>query len=98
MPMSEDIFTQVTDAYRRIRNTVRFLLGNLYDFDPATDSVAPGDMLEADRWASFTEDPKSGPDWPAAVELWRASGRWPKSLGPPPDHPETQVPETLRAA
>jgi hypothetical protein len=55
-------------------------------------------LIEADRWASFTEDPKAGPDWPAAVELWRASGRWPKSLGPPPDHPETQVPETLRAA
>ena len=55
-------------------------------------------LIEADRWASFAEDPKAGPDWPAAVELWRASGRWPKSLGPPPDHPETQVPETLRAA
>jgi len=50
MPMSEDIFTQVTDAYRRIRNTVRFLLGNLYDFDPAA-AVPREQMLEADRWA-----------------------------------------------
>jgi len=51
MPMSEDIFTQVTDAYRRIRNTARFLLGNLYDFDPAADAVPREEMLEADRWA-----------------------------------------------
>lgn len=51
MPMSEDIFAQVTDAYRRIRNTVRFLLGNLYDFDPVADAVPREQMLEADRWA-----------------------------------------------
>jgi isoleucyl-tRNA synthetase len=51
MPISEDLFTQVTDAYRRIRNTVRFLLGNLYDFDPATDAVPRERMLEPDRWA-----------------------------------------------
>lgn len=53
---SEDIrvgkegITRVSDAYRRLRNTFRFLLGNLYDFDPAKDMVAKDDMLEIDRW------------------------------------------------
>jgi isoleucyl-tRNA synthetase len=51
MPMSETIFDQVVEAYRRIRNTARFLLANLYDFDPAADALAPRDMLEVDRWA-----------------------------------------------
>ena len=37
-------------------------------------------------------------DWPALVDLWRATGRWAAALGPPPDHPETQVPQQLRAA
>jgi isoleucyl-tRNA synthetase len=40
----------VVDAYRRIRNTLRFLLANTSDFDPATDAVAPAEMLEIDRW------------------------------------------------
>jgi isoleucyl-tRNA synthetase len=51
MPMSESIFEQVIEAYRRIRNTVRFMLGNLYDFDPAADAPAPADLAEVDRWA-----------------------------------------------
>jgi isoleucyl-tRNA synthetase len=51
MPMSETIFDQVIEAYRRIRNTARFMLANLYDFDPAADAVAPQDMLDVDRWA-----------------------------------------------
>jgi isoleucyl-tRNA synthetase len=51
MPMSEDIFNQVIEAYRRIRNTARFLLANLYDFEPARDAVEPAQMLEVDRWA-----------------------------------------------
>ncbi|MDI7252423.1 MAG: class I tRNA ligase family protein, partial [Actinomycetota bacterium] len=38
------------EAYRRIRNTLRFLLGNLYDFRPAEDTVPPEDMEELDRW------------------------------------------------
>jgi uncharacterized protein YdaU (DUF1376 family) len=41
---------------------------------------------------------ETAPDWENFLATWRATGRWPKSLGPPPDHPETQVPETLRAA
>lgn len=49
--ISEDILAQLSDAYRRIRNTARFLLGNIYDFDPAKDWVAYADMEEVDRWA-----------------------------------------------
>ena len=49
--ISDNILKQLSDAYRRIRNTSRFLLGNLYDFDPATDAVAYEDMAEIDRFA-----------------------------------------------
>jgi isoleucyl-tRNA synthetase len=41
---------RVIDAYRRIRNTLRFLLANTSDFDPARDAVAPAELLEIDRW------------------------------------------------
>ena len=37
---SANLLTQTSDAYRKIRNTIRYLLGNLYDFDPATDTIA----------------------------------------------------------
>lgn len=47
----EEMFTRATDAYRRIRNTFRFILGNLSDFDPATDRVEYSRMLELDRYA-----------------------------------------------
>ncbi|HBN94722.1 MAG TPA: isoleucine--tRNA ligase, partial [Firmicutes bacterium] len=49
--ISEDILKQLSDAYRRIRNTARFMLGNLYDFDPALHSVPYENMEEIDRWA-----------------------------------------------
>jgi isoleucyl-tRNA synthetase len=49
--ISDNILKQLSDAYRRIRNTSRFLLGNLYDFDPASDAVAYEDMPEIDRYA-----------------------------------------------
>lgn len=49
--VSENIIKNVAEAYRKIRNTLRYLLGNLYDFTPATDGVALEDMLEFDRWA-----------------------------------------------
>ncbi len=48
---SNNIINRVADAYRRIRNTSRFLLANMSDFDPAKDLVAPEDMLSLDRWA-----------------------------------------------
>ena len=46
----DKIMARVIDAYRRIRNTLRFLLANTSDFDPAKDAVANGDLLEIDRW------------------------------------------------
>ncbi len=49
--LSAQILKQLTEAYRRIRNTARFLLGNLYDFDPAADYVAPGAREDLDRLA-----------------------------------------------
>ena len=49
--ISENILKQLSDAYRRIRNTSRFMLGNLFDFDPASDAVAYEDMPEIDQFA-----------------------------------------------
>ncbi|MFP3981608.1 MAG: isoleucine--tRNA ligase [Desulfobacterales bacterium] len=48
--ISENILQQLSDAYRRIRNTCRFMLGNLYDFDPAEDRAATADMADMDRF------------------------------------------------
>ncbi|TVM18391.1 isoleucine--tRNA ligase [Oceanidesulfovibrio indonesiensis] len=48
--ISEEIMSRLVDAYRRIRNTTRYLLGNLYDFTPA-DAVADKDLLPLDRYA-----------------------------------------------
>lgn len=47
----DKILARVVDAYRRIRNTLRFLLANTSDFDPAQDAVSPEQMLEIDRYA-----------------------------------------------
>ncbi|NLN04234.1 MAG: isoleucine--tRNA ligase [Clostridiaceae bacterium] len=49
--VSEDIFKQLSEVYRKIRNTARFILGNINDFDPNKDMVAYEDMIEIDRWA-----------------------------------------------
>ncbi|MDH7479900.1 MAG: class I tRNA ligase family protein, partial [Syntrophomonadaceae bacterium] len=49
--VSKNILRQVTEAYRKIRNTCRFILGNLYDFDPERNGVAEEQLLEIDRWA-----------------------------------------------
>jgi isoleucyl-tRNA synthetase len=49
--ISEEILTRVSEAYRRIRNTCRYILGNISDFNPAVESVAFTDMPEIDRWA-----------------------------------------------
>ena len=51
MSCSDEILRRSADAYRRIRNTARFLLGNLHGFDPASDAIAVDDMLLLDRWA-----------------------------------------------
>lgn len=49
--ISNDILKQLSEAYRRIRNTARFILGNLHDFDPTTNMVPFEEMEELDRWA-----------------------------------------------
>ncbi len=49
--LGDQLLQRNADMYRRLRNTWRFLLGNLADFDPAKDSVADKDLLEIDRWA-----------------------------------------------
>ena len=49
--VSDEILRHVSDAYRKMRNTMRFLLSNLSDFDPAADSVSAENMTELDRWA-----------------------------------------------
>jgi len=48
--MSDNVMTQLSEAYRKLRNTFRFALGNLADFDPARDSVPDAEMEELDRW------------------------------------------------
>lgn len=49
--LSKDIIKQLSDVYRKIRNTFRFLLGNLDDFNPNTDKVPYEAMQEIDKWA-----------------------------------------------
>ncbi|CRH36447.1 Isoleucine--tRNA ligase {ECO:0000255/HAMAP-Rule:MF_02002} [Pantoea ananatis] len=51
MAVSDEILKRSADAYRRIRNTARFLLANLSGFNPATDLVKPEEMVVVDRWA-----------------------------------------------
>ncbi|MFK7997442.1 MAG: isoleucine--tRNA ligase [Granulosicoccus sp.] len=51
MTVSNEILDRMADAYRRIRNTARYLLSALNDFDPDTQMVAREDMLALDRWA-----------------------------------------------
>ncbi len=54
MHFSQEILQRSADAYRRIRNTARFLLSNLNDFNPEQDQVSVADMVELDRWAIVT--------------------------------------------
>jgi isoleucyl-tRNA synthetase len=49
--VDDKILARVVDAYRRIRNTLRFLLANVSDFNPATDAVPLDQLLEVDRYA-----------------------------------------------
>ncbi|ADW18535.1 Isoleucyl-tRNA synthetase [Desulfobulbus propionicus DSM 2032] len=49
--VSDEILKHVSDAYRKMRNTLRFLLSNLYDFAPERDAVDVSDLQEIDRWA-----------------------------------------------
>ena len=47
----KEIFRQLSEAYRKMRNTARFMLGNISDFDPAKDMVDDDQMFEIDHWA-----------------------------------------------
>ena len=51
MRCSDEILQRVSEAYRKLRNTARFALGNLDGFDPVRDDVSQHEMLELDRWA-----------------------------------------------
>jgi isoleucyl-tRNA synthetase len=51
MRISQDILQRLSEAYRKIRNTCRFILGNISDFDPSKDMVPLSDLEEIDRWA-----------------------------------------------
>jgi isoleucyl-tRNA synthetase len=56
LSLSDEILKRVVESYRRIRNTLRFLLANLSDFNPRSDAVPIKDMLEIDRWSiAFTQ-------------------------------------------
>lgn len=48
---SDEILSRVVDAYRKMRNTLRYALGNIAGFDPENDAVEPASLLELDRWA-----------------------------------------------
>ena len=48
--LSPMILTRLSEAYRKLRNTFRYLLGNIHDFDPARDAVAGGELAEIDQW------------------------------------------------
>jgi isoleucyl-tRNA synthetase len=48
--LSETILTRLVDAYRKLRNTFRYLLGNLSDFDPVQDAVAGSELAGIDQW------------------------------------------------
>jgi isoleucyl-tRNA synthetase len=49
--ISDEILGHLSDAYRKIRNTIRYLLSNLNDFNPATDTVGYDELTEIDQWA-----------------------------------------------
>src|SRR5580693_771315 len=52
MSVSDEILKRMADSYRRMRNTLRFLLGNLHGFDPAQHAVAFEDLVAIDQWAT----------------------------------------------
>ncbi len=51
--ISKDILKQLSESYRKIRNTARFILSNLYDFDPKTDMLSLDELLPIDKWALY---------------------------------------------
>jgi isoleucyl-tRNA synthetase len=54
--ISDTILARLSEAYRKLRNTFRYALGNLYDFDPARDALPAAEMLDFDQWILFRTD------------------------------------------
>ena len=54
--LSQDILKQLSESYRKIRNTARFILGNLHGFDPNKDAVPTDALEDIDRWALMRLD------------------------------------------
>jgi isoleucyl-tRNA synthetase len=71
--MSDRVMTQLSEAYRKIRNTFRFALGNLSDFDPSRDALANDHLDEIDRWMldRTAELVKKCSEWYANYEFHR---------------------------
>jgi isoleucyl-tRNA synthetase len=71
--MSERVMTQLSEAYRKIRNTFRFALGNLSDFDPSRDALSNEHLEEIDRWMldRTAELVKKCREWYANYEFHR---------------------------
>ena len=62
--ISEEILRQLPEGYRKIRNTFRYLLGNLYDFDPRTDRVPYPKLMEIDTFYPASAAAADPEDWP----------------------------------
>ncbi|NTW85696.1 MAG: class I tRNA ligase family protein, partial [Holophagaceae bacterium] len=73
--ISKEILDRGADAYRKIRNTLRFLLGALADFDPVRDFVAPADLAPLDRWVldAFARTTQEARDAYTRFEFHRAT-------------------------
>lgn len=54
--LSKEILKQLSEAYRKVRNTARYILGNIHDFDPDTHSVSDDQLTDIDRWALMRLD------------------------------------------
>ena len=76
MSVSQDILKHVAENYRRIRNTLRFLLGNIADFDPAVHALATNDWLEIDRYAVAQLAALQGDDTGDSDGIYRARAGW----------------------
>ena len=59
--VSETILTRLQEAYRKLRNTFRYVLGNLHGFDPRADAVPVDDMLEIDQWILIRAEDAGAP-------------------------------------
>src|SRR5258708_22835070 len=73
MAASENLMQRCADLYRKVRNTFRFLLGNLNRFDPACDAILEKDLLPLDRYmlARTRELTEKILNWYAAFEFHR---------------------------